>query len=58
MAKTYVVLDLETTGLDYKSEQITEIGAIKIDEGFNEIDRFHTMVALEEGRERRNSLQN
>ncbi|NTU28369.1 3'-5' exonuclease [Bacillus tequilensis] len=51
MAKTYVVLDLETTGLDYKSEQITEIGAIKIDEGFNEIDRFHTMVALEEGRE-------
>ncbi|MCY9090902.1 PolC-type DNA polymerase III [Bacillus mojavensis] len=51
MKKTYVVLDLETTGLDYKSEQITEIGAIKIDESFNEIDRFHTMVALEEGRE-------
>ncbi|MCR9040814.1 3'-5' exonuclease [Bacillus sp. L381] len=51
MAKTYVVLDLETTGLDYQSEQITEIGAIKIDESFNEIDRFHTMVALEEGRE-------
>ncbi|MED3230355.1 DNA polymerase III subunit epsilon [Bacillus velezensis] len=51
MAKTYVVLDLETTGLDYQSEQITEIGAIKIDERFNEIDRFHTMVALEEGRE-------
>lgn len=51
MAKTYVVLDLETTGLDYQSEQITEIGAIKIDERFNEIDRFHTMVALEKGRE-------
>jgi len=51
MNKTYVVLDLETTGLDYKTEQITEIGAIKIDENFNEIDRFHTLVALEEGRE-------
>jgi DNA polymerase III subunit epsilon len=49
--KTYVVIDLETTGLDYKTEQITEIGAIKIDSEFNEIDRFHTMVALEEGRE-------
>ena len=51
MNTSYVVLDLETTGLDYKTEQITEIGAIKIDENFNEIDRFHTMVSLEEGRE-------
>lgn len=47
----YVVLDLETTGLDYKTEQITEIGAIKIDQNYKEIDRFHTMVALEHGRE-------
>jgi DNA polymerase III subunit epsilon len=51
MNTSYVVLDLETTGLDYQTEQITEIGAIKIDENFNEIDRFHTMVSLEEGRE-------
>jgi len=51
MNTSYVVLDLETTGLDYKTEQITEIGAIKIDENFKEIDRFHTMVSLEEGRE-------
>lgn len=51
MADTYVVLDLETTGLDYKNDQIIEIGAIRIDEKFDEVDRFHTMVALEEGRE-------
>jgi DNA polymerase III subunit epsilon len=49
--KTYVVLDLETTGLDYQSEQIIEIGAIKIDANFNEIDRFHTMVGLAPGKE-------
>lgn len=50
MNKTYVVLDLETTGLDYRTEQIIEIGAIKICEDFNEIDRYHTLVTLEEGR--------
>lgn len=51
MGNTYVFLDLETTGLDYQTEQITEIGAIKVDDNLDEIDRFHTMVALEEGRE-------
>nr|MDF9460603.1 exonuclease domain-containing protein [Bacillus pumilus] len=54
--QTYVVLDLETTGLDHKKDQIIEIGAIKIrfngwDREFVEVDRFHTMVALEEGRD-------
>ncbi|MEH6974970.1 MULTISPECIES: 3'-5' exonuclease [unclassified Bacillus (in: firmicutes)] len=51
MGKKYVVIDLETTGLDYQNDQIIEIGAIKIDDWCDEIDRFHTMVALEEGRE-------
>ncbi|MGK9388885.1 3'-5' exonuclease [Bacillus sp. RK1064] len=54
--QTYVVLDLETTGLDHKKDQIIEIGAIKIRLGgrlraFEEVDRFHTMVALDEGRD-------
>lgn len=48
---TYVVLDLETTGLDYTKEQITEIGAKKLNSRFEVIDFFHTMVSLEEGRE-------
>jgi DNA polymerase III subunit epsilon len=46
----YVVLDFETTGLDYLTEQVIEIGAVKLDAQFNEIGTFHTMVKLTEGR--------
>ncbi|UKL30042.1 3'-5' exonuclease [Bacillus phage PK2] len=46
----YVVIDFETTGLDYKKEQITEVALIKYDEEFNEIGSFNTLVKLEEGR--------
>ncbi len=46
----YTVLDFETTGLDYLTEQVIEIGAIKVDKDFNEIGRFHTMVKLTEGK--------
>lgn len=46
MTKNYLVLDFETTGLDYKKEQVTEVGAIKYDENFNEVATFHTYVKL------------
>ena len=45
-----MVLDFETTGLDYKTEQVTEVGAIKYDEDFNEIGMFHTYVRLQNDR--------
>jgi DNA polymerase III subunit epsilon len=48
---SYVVLDFETTGLDYLTEQVIEIGAIKLDQQFNEIGTLHTMVKLTEGKE-------
>lgn len=38
-----VVLDLETTGLDYRTEGIVEIGAVKLDNG-QVVDTFHTLV--------------
>jgi DNA polymerase III subunit epsilon len=46
----YIVIDFETTGLDYKKEQITEVALIKYDEEFNEIGSFNSIVKLEEGR--------
>ena len=50
MPKNYLVLDFETTGLDYKTEQVTEVGVIKYDEDFNEIGMFHTYVKLQNDR--------
>lgn len=40
---TYVVFDLETTGLDPKNEEIIEIGAIKIKDG-EILDEFSTLI--------------
>lgn len=54
----YVVLDFETTGLDYLTEQVIEIGAIKLDRDMNEIGRLHTMVRLVEGRVLSDFIQN
>lgn len=56
--KNYVVIDFETTGLDYKKEQITEVALIKLDEEFNEIGSFNTIVKLEEGRELSEFIKN
>ncbi len=39
----YIVFDLETTGLDSKSEKITEIGACRI-RGGKIVDKFQTFV--------------
>lgn len=39
----YIILDLETTGLDYRTEGIIEIGAVKA-KGNQIIDTFHTLI--------------
>lgn len=46
---TYTFVDFETTGLDYKKDQVIEIGAIRVSESGQEFGRFHTMVTLNEG---------
>lgn len=40
---SYIVLDLETTGLSKTKHRITEIAAVKIKNG-KEIDKFHTLI--------------
>ncbi len=40
---TYVVFDLETTGLDTKTDKIIEIGAVKVKDG-KIVDRFSSFV--------------
>lgn len=39
----YVVLDVETTGLNYNLDSIVEIGCIKFKNN-TEVDRFHTLI--------------
>jgi DNA polymerase-3 subunit epsilon/ATP-dependent DNA helicase DinG len=43
LSRTYVSLDLETTGLDIQSDAITEIGAVKFSRDAV-LDRFSTLV--------------
>jgi len=44
MTRTFVALDLETTGLDPVRDSITEIGAVRFDEDGEEIEVFETLV--------------
>lgn len=46
----YIVFDFETTGLDYKTEQVIEIAGAKLDDNLNPIDTLQIMVALNEGK--------
>ena len=46
MANTYVVIDLETTGLDNSYDKIIEVAAVKIKRGLI-IDEFSSLVAID-----------
>lgn len=46
----YIVFDFETTGLDYKTEQVIEIAGAKLDENLEPVATIHMMVALSKGR--------
>lgn len=48
MSEIFTVFDLESTGLDHKTDHITEIAAIRTD-GTREIGRFQTFVSLPSG---------
>lgn len=42
--KTYIAIDVETTGLDPYSDRIVEIGALAFDAKGNDISRFQSLV--------------
>lgn len=45
----FTVIDFETTGLDYKENQVIEVGAVKLDKYMNVVDELDYFVSLEEG---------
>lgn len=42
----YVVIDLETTGHDYRWDEIIEIAAVRFRDG-KEIERYEQLVAID-----------
>ena len=42
--KDYVAFDLETTGLSPDSDQIIEIGAVKLNSQMKQVSEFHRLV--------------
>lgn len=45
----YTIIDLETTGLDREQDQIIQVGAVKLDESFNQIGSLSLNVKLMPG---------
>jgi len=43
LKQTFTILDIETTGLSFKKDKITEIGAVKVKDG-EVIDTFSTLI--------------
>ena len=46
MANTYVVIDLETTGLDNTYDKIIEVAAVKIRRGLI-VEEFSSLIAID-----------
>lgn len=46
-----VTLDVETTGIDPKMDEIIELAAVRIEKGKGVVDEFDLLVALSQGRE-------
>ena len=47
----YIVFDFETTGLDYKTEQVIEIACTKLNDKLEPIATLNGLVALNEGKQ-------
>jgi len=44
LTRTFVAIDLETTGLDPERDRITEIGAVRFNDDGEEVEAFETLV--------------
>src|SRR3990170_1727469 len=44
MTRTYVALDLETTGLDPEQDRIIEIGAVRFDASGRELEAYQQLI--------------